>query len=445
MIVALFLVFKNGNEELKQKAVEGAIDVSKELVTYEMTDQEVEDLPSTEIVEQTEEQEEAVSQEQKIEGEGFQLQDESNITYEGERALTWDVELGDYKGLTYYSQIDSRWSSKMYSSIGDRNQTIGSSGCGPTSAAMVVTATKGAITPDRMADLFVKYGYRSADNGTYWGAFRAIADQFNIEYAEMSNVNNALNLLRNNYYVITSVGNGLFTTGGHFIVLTGLEGNTISIYDPYLYSGKFETATRRGKVTVSGNTVYCSVDNFKSYANAKGFFCYAHDANVAVNNQPVSTGSYTRYVNTQRLGLNLRSTPGGTIIGSLTKGTQVKVDGTSGAWSHIVSPKVGWVSTSYLASYSTSASVSQPKITGYRTGNYKVTASVLNVRSGPGTNYKTKSYKQLTANARTQNRKLGNYYTNGLRRGVVCTVSRVSGNWGLIPSGWICLSYCNAI
>ena len=35
-----------------------------------------------------------------------------------------------------------------------------------------------------------------------------------------------------------------------------------------MYSGKFDTSTRRGKVYVSGNTVYCSTENFKNYAAA---------------------------------------------------------------------------------------------------------------------------------------------------------------------------------
>lgn len=122
--------------------------------------------------------------------------------------------------------------------FGNTSQTIASSGCGPTSAAMVVTATKGTITPDRMSDLFVKYGYRSANNGTYWSAFRAIADEFNIGYTETTDIQRALQLLQNNNYVVCSVGNGLFTTGGHFIVLTELNGNTITVYDPYLYARK---------------------------------------------------------------------------------------------------------------------------------------------------------------------------------------------------------------
>lgn len=62
--------------------------------------------------------------------------------------------------------------------------------------------------------------------------------------------------------------------GGHYIVLVGIENNTLKIYDPYLYNGKFETSTRRNKVVVEGNTIYCSIENFKKYANYKSFFCY---------------------------------------------------------------------------------------------------------------------------------------------------------------------------
>lgn len=194
-------------------------------------------------------------------------------------------------------------------------------------------------------------GYRSANNGTYWSAFRAVADEFNIGYTETSDIQKALQLLQSNNYVIASCGNGLFTTGGHFIVLTRIDGNTISIYDPYLYSGKFETSTRRGKVTVSGNTVYCSVENFKNYANAKGFFCYAHDGNVVVNStQTVTTATYTRYVNA-KIGLNVRNAPNGTRISGLANRTRLTVAETNGNWSRITSPVNGWVSSNYLVSY----------------------------------------------------------------------------------------------
>lgn len=444
-ILSGFGFYNMNKDKSADEIVDSAInEVVNQLNTYEMSKEEIESLPSTEIIEQTEEQEKAVSNEQEgEETEGFQLQ--GDIAYEGAKAETWNVELGDYIGLTYYSQLDSRWASKMYSSVGNPNQTIGSSACGPTCASMVVTATKGAITPDTMCDLFVQHEYRSANNGTYFSAFRAVADEFDIGYEETYYLDKAVELLRNNHYVIVSCGNGLFTTGGHFIVLVGIDGDTLKIYDPYLYSGKFSTSTRRGKVTVDGNTVYCSIDNFRNYANYSKFFAFAHDGNVQVNNtRPVTTQAYTRYVNA-KIGLNIRNKPNGYIVGGLSNGTAVTVYETDGNWSRIGTNK--WVSSNYLTSYMAVASNPVKTISGvkYTTGKYKVNASVLNVRTGPSTKYKIKGYKQLTSNARYQNKRLGNQYTNGLKRGVVTTVTKVQNGFGLIPSGWISLNYCTKL
>ena len=442
-ILSGFGFYNINKDKTTEEIVGSAVEELKDYIsTYEMSKEEIEELPSTQIVEQTEEQEEAVGEEQEVESEAFEQQGE--IAYEGSSEYP-SVSLGNYTGLTYYNQTDSRWASHQYSSVGDSSQTIGTSGCGPTSAAMVVTAVKGTITPPEMGDLFVQYGYRSANNGTYWSAFRWVADVFDIGYQECSSLDTAVDLVRNNNYVIVSCANGLFTTGGHFIVIVGIDGDTLKIYDPYLYSGKFDTSTRRGKVTVSGNTVYCSIENFRNYANYRGFFAYQHSGNVQENTGNVTTSTYTRYVATNSKNLNVRSGAGTgyRVIGSLRKGTAVTVAETNGSWSRITSPVSGWVSNYYLSSSYVSSTTT---ITGYRTGKYKVTRvsrnSVLCVRSGPSTRYSRKTYRQLTANARSQNRANGNYYANGYKNGVVFTVSRVSGNWGLSPSGWVCLDYC---
>ena len=115
--------------------------------------------------------------------------------------------------------------------------------------------------------------------------------------------------------------------------------------------GKFDTATRRGKVTVDGNTVYCSIENFRNYANYNGFYAYKHNGDITENKaQTVTTATYTRYVKANG-GLNVRSTPNGVRIGGLENTTQVLVAETTGDWSKIVSPINGWVSSNYLASY----------------------------------------------------------------------------------------------
>ena len=404
----------------------------KEICQYELSDENIKALPSKNI--------ENGIDEQSLEVESFEEQ--GPIAYNGDEKHQ-NINLGNYIGLTYYSQIDSRWASHPYTSINKSSQTIGTSGCGPTCASMVVTATRGTITPPEMGDLFVEHGYRSANNGTYLSAFRFVADTFNIEYNETYKLDNAINLLNNNYYVVASCGNGLFTTGGHLILIVGVENDTLKIYDPFLYNGKFETSTRRGKVTVSGNTVYCSISNFRKYANYTRFFAYKHDLNVPTNNYVPSTNTNTTMYVKANGGLNVRSSPNGKKVGALSNGSQVIVYETQGNWSRIGTNR--WVCSDYLTnSKSTVSSNSNTKINTkkYSNGSYKVNASLLNVRTGPGTNYKAKKYNQLSQNARKQNKALGNAKANGYKKGVICTVTKVNNNWGLTKSGWICLDYC---
>ena len=120
------LGFYNVNKDSStEEIVNSAVNEIKDYIsTYEMSDEDVANLATTEIIEQTEEQEKATEQE--VEDESFKLQGE--VAYEGTSEYP-QISIGDYKGLTYYSQIDSRWANKMYSSVGNSNQTIGTSGC----------------------------------------------------------------------------------------------------------------------------------------------------------------------------------------------------------------------------------------------------------------------------------------------------------------------------
>ncbi len=81
----------------------------------------------------------------------------------------------------------------------------------------------------------------------------------------------------------------------------------------------------------------------------------------------------------------------------------------------------------------------------YSKGTYKVTASLLHVRTGAGIINRAKTYEELTANARKQNKKLGNEKANGYLKDVICTVTEINGTWGKTASGWICLDYTKAI
>ena len=331
-------------------------------------------------------------EEQETEDEGFELQGE--IAYNGSSELP-NVQLGEYAGLTYYSQIDPRWKDKLYTSTGNTSQTMGSSACGPTCSAMAVSSIKGTILPTTMADLYVKYGFRSANNGTYWSAFRWTADVFDIGYKEVQKLNDVCDLLEENYMVISACGNGLFTTGGHFILIYGYEdtnrdgqcdsGDRLKVYDPYLYSGKFNLSTRRGKATVEGNTVYVEKETFRAYANYSGFFAFKNDRSVQnsteVNSTDVTTATYTRYVKVNT-SLNVRSGPSTnySIVGRKYNGDKVTVYKESSNWSNIGTNE--WVSSDYL----TDSNVQIPNTVG-QFKKLKATTTLYSNSNLTGTRY----------------------------------------------------------
>lgn len=349
---------------------------------------------STEIPILTEEDEQTVEV-QETEAEGFEEQ--GIIAYNGAEK-TPNVQLGEYSGLTYYSQIDNRWKNKMYSSVGNTAQTIGTSGCGPAAAAMVVSSIKGNITPDQMADLYMKYGYRSANQGTYWSAFKWTADVFDIGYSEYYKLDDAIAKLKDNHYIIASCNQGLFTYGGHFVVLVGLEGNYIKIYDSYLYNGKYDVASRRGKAIVKGNTTYVSLQDFRQYANYKKFFCFKNDrTNVNENNNPsnnanvgISKANYQVKIIANG-GLNIRAGASTSYprVGGYAKGTIVTILAESNGFGKT---DRGWISLNYTSTNIGNSSVvgtsgqtkklarasilySNSNLTGYRY-NYKTNTTV---------------------------------------------------------------------
>lgn len=102
---------------------------------------------TVEIPELTENEEQTLEVQNETEIEG--LKEQGELSYNGDY-ISENVTLGDYAGLTYYSQVDSRWKNHLYTSVADKSQTIGTSGCGPTSASMVVSSIRGIITPDKM-------------------------------------------------------------------------------------------------------------------------------------------------------------------------------------------------------------------------------------------------------------------------------------------------------
>ncbi|MFD2329101.1 C39 family peptidase [Cohnella sp. GCM10020058] len=135
--------------------------------------------------------------------------------------------------IVYYSQEDKRWASLPYTRRGDPTQTIGSSACGPTSFAMVAsTFGNRAVLPPEAAAFAVTNGYRTTDNGTAWSYFAAASKEYGLEIKQSGNLLEARQALTAGALVIAVMGPGHLTGGGHYVLMTKISGEWISINDP---------------------------------------------------------------------------------------------------------------------------------------------------------------------------------------------------------------------
>lgn len=113
---------------------------------------------------------------------------------------------------------------------------MANSGCGPTSMAMVVNYydEENTITPDIIADYAMVNGYRTANQGTSWSLFSAIANEYDLEFIQTYSAEEAKQWMmeHNNALIIGSMAPGLWTRSGHFIVLWNIQDDEVFINDP---------------------------------------------------------------------------------------------------------------------------------------------------------------------------------------------------------------------
>ena len=150
--------------------------------------------------------------------------------------------MNDRKPISYL-QTDPRWKNNNYSAAGER-KTIGSSGCGPTAAAMVIATLKDkSVTPAETAEWSMAHGYKAFNQGTYYSYFLPQFSQYGIA-AERLNYSSvygqtasaahtkAQNALKQGDWIIACMGKGNWTTSGHFILVYAYENGTVFINDP---------------------------------------------------------------------------------------------------------------------------------------------------------------------------------------------------------------------
>ncbi len=145
---------------------------------------------------------------------------------------SWRELLGD---VVSFKQNDPLWGDVPYTVSGDNRQTIGSSGCGPTCAAMIAaTWCDPSVTPVLTCRAAVEGGYRTRNNGTAFAYFPAFARQWQLKEREYASLRDAQSALRYGALVVASMGPGLFTQNGHYILLWAFDpySDVVYVLDP---------------------------------------------------------------------------------------------------------------------------------------------------------------------------------------------------------------------
>ncbi len=129
-------------------------------------------------------------------------------------------------------QWDVRWGYTLYC-----NTTFALTGCCPTALAMVYQGITGKsdMTPYDMGRLADSRGYMDEFNGTSDAFLTDCAYELGLSCSRIDVSNGSLvGALRSGAVLICNVGPGDFTTGGHYIVLHGLDGSgRVLVNDPF--------------------------------------------------------------------------------------------------------------------------------------------------------------------------------------------------------------------
>lgn len=152
-------------------------------------------------------------------------------SYPQKTGATYDgtVEKGQIPQLY---QWDTRWGYTTYSGT-----SFALTGCCPTSLSMVYMGLTGKtdMTPYDLGVLAGKDGYESKNEGTIGDFLTDDAAKLGLVCRKIDIDSGTLKYyLNQGYVIICNVGPGDFTDGGHYFVITGLDGKgKLTIRDPY--------------------------------------------------------------------------------------------------------------------------------------------------------------------------------------------------------------------
>lgn len=155
------------------------------------------------------------------------------LEYPTEHDKTHRIDMSEYANsetVPLFLQWDRRWGYIPYG-----NDVAGITACGPLCLSMVAYYLTGDpnMSPDKMIEFSIEDGHCIRGNGTSWTLISKGAKKLGLNVKELPLVEAYIRreLVAGNP-VICVMGPGVFTTTGHYIVLTGYENGMYRVNDP---------------------------------------------------------------------------------------------------------------------------------------------------------------------------------------------------------------------
>lgn len=181
-------------------------------------------------------------------------------------------------GIPQMYQIDKKWGAQPYGSM-----NISSAACGPSSISMAVSYLTGKLqTPEDLTSVLGGATSPHFINGVGSGftIFPAAAKHYNLKTDTLGNsVNRVVEELKKGRPVVLSLHSGYFTTGGHFVLATGItKDGKIYVNDP--------ASRLRGEDTYTPEFIASQMQNaFSFYKNEEN--TYNEEKPKVVNEEKV--------------------------------------------------------------------------------------------------------------------------------------------------------------
>lgn len=155
------------------------------------------------------------------------------LHYPEKKALKQSVDLSDEahsETVPLLMQWDERWGYGRYA-----GNLMGLSGCGPTCLSMVCLylLDDQNLTPPAIAQFAEEQGYAAAGSGSAWTLISEGGAALGLEVEELPlHDGTIIGELEAGNPVVIVVGEGDFTTSGHFLVMTAYQDGFVTVNDP---------------------------------------------------------------------------------------------------------------------------------------------------------------------------------------------------------------------